>query len=320
MPDRDVKAVRDAVRRKSPSRVSKRSGPRRGVRGKAAWLPGLVARSRRWARLHPLVMVAMAVIVVRWLDEVVVRVDLYDWIAARTGFYTTVVAALAYTPRGLIMVAASLMALRMLRGGSWRVVLKRIGLLSWDRRQMLAAFVTSACILAVETSSWVVGKYEIRMDRPWIYAVVRAMNLLGYIVIHEEVVYRGFIFGIIRRHASFLVAAVLSAFLWGSWHFAPGMWQSVREGHWVLPAMHVLGPFLAGIPLAWMVERGRGSLWGPILVHTAVNVGMACGYLHPSAASPAWTRYAWLEGGLIYPAIVALVSFAMLRPKAKRRE
>jgi membrane protease YdiL (CAAX protease family) len=82
----------------------------------------------------------------------------------------------------------------------------------------------------------------------------------------EEIFFRGFVFGGLRRAMPFVAAAAISALVWGIFHFTgPGSWGVVLQ----------LSVF--GVALAWLYER-TGSIWPAIAVH-AINNALAFGIL-----------------------------------------
>ena len=81
----------------------------------------------------------------------------------------------------------------------------------------------------------------------------------------EEVLFRDYIFGMLRDHSRILAYAVscaLFAFL-HVWQFAVG---SQSFGYLVLMIQYLV----PGLVLAWAYDRA-GNLWGPILIHMSVN-------------------------------------------------
>ena len=74
----------------------------------------------------------------------------------------------------------------------------------------------------------------------------------------EEIFFRGFMFGGLRRSMSLWPAAVISAAVWGSLHLGAG-----NIGVAVQLAVF-------GVILAWLYERS-GTLWAPVLAHTINN-------------------------------------------------
>jgi membrane protease YdiL (CAAX protease family) len=88
-----------------------------------------------------------------------------------------------------------------------------------------------------------------------------AAGLLIVVVapVSEEIFFRGFLFGGLRRGTSFVVAALVSSGIWGLFHYTgPGSWGVVVQ----------LTVF--GLALAWVYER-TGSLWPPIALHVLNN-------------------------------------------------
>jgi membrane protease YdiL (CAAX protease family) len=76
----------------------------------------------------------------------------------------------------------------------------------------------------------------------------------------EEIFFRGFMFTGLRRRLPFIVAAVISAAIWGLFHFTgPGSWGVVLQ----------LSVF--GVILAWLYQR-TGSIWPTIAVHALNNL------------------------------------------------
>jgi membrane protease YdiL (CAAX protease family) len=84
--------------------------------------------------------------------------------------------------------------------------------------------------------------------------------------ISEEIFFRGFVFGGLRRAMPWVVAAVASALVWGVFHFTgPASWGVVVQ------------LTIFGVVLAWLYQR-TGSIWPAIVVH-AVNNALAFGIL-----------------------------------------
>jgi membrane protease YdiL (CAAX protease family) len=77
--------------------------------------------------------------------------------------------------------------------------------------------------------------------------------------ITEEVFFRGFMFAGLRRAMPFAAAALLSAAIWGIFHYTGG-------GSWGV----VLQLGIFGVALAWLYER-TGSIWPTIAVHALNN-------------------------------------------------
>ena len=75
----------------------------------------------------------------------------------------------------------------------------------------------------------------------------------------EEVFFRGFMFGSLRRMLPFAVAAVIPSAIWGVFHYTgPESWGVVLQ------------LTIFGLALSWLYER-TGSLWPPIALHVFNN-------------------------------------------------
>jgi uncharacterized protein len=83
--------------------------------------------------------------------------------------------------------------------------------------------------------------------------------VIGVAPLTEEIFFRGFMFAGLRRRVPFIVAAGVSAGVWGLFHYTgPDTWGVVLQ----------LAAF--GVILSWLYER-TGSLWPPIAVHALNN-------------------------------------------------
>ncbi len=81
----------------------------------------------------------------------------------------------------------------------------------------------------------------------------------------EEVLFRGYIFGNLRssnRTAAYLVSCLLFAFL--------HVWQFAVVNQSLAYFLLMLQYLVPGLVLAWVYERS-GTLWGSVLLHSAVN-------------------------------------------------
>jgi hypothetical protein len=83
--------------------------------------------------------------------------------------------------------------------------------------------------------------------------------IVGIAPVTEEIFFRGFMFAGLRHRLPFAAAALISAGVWGLFHYTgPDTWGVVAQ----------LAVF--GIVLAWLYER-TGSIWPTIGVHALNN-------------------------------------------------
>jgi uncharacterized protein len=100
---------------------------------------------------------------------------------------------------------------------------------------------------------------ELGADEGALGTIVAGLLIVCIAPVTEEVFFRGFMFNGLRRGTSFVVAALISAGIWGLFHYTgPETWGVVLQ----------LGVF--GVALAWLYER-TGSLYPAIAVHAFNN-------------------------------------------------
>ena len=86
-----------------------------------------------------------------------------------------------------------------------------------------------------------------------------AILVIGVAPLTEELFFRGFMFAGLRRRMPFIVAAGISAGIWGLFHYTgAGTWGVVIQ----------LAAF--GVILSWLYQR-TGSLWPAVAVHALNN-------------------------------------------------
>lgn len=105
---------------------------------------------------------------------------------------------------------------------------------------------------------------EIGQEQPqflWAY-VVAFVGLVVFPPVFEELIFRGFMFGALRRQAGFWLSAIITSVAFGLVHGQPN----------VAADTFVLSMFLCA------VRERTGAIWAPIILHTLKN-GLAFTYL-----------------------------------------
>lgn len=145
------------------------------------------------------------------------------------------------------------------RGQPWR----RLGFGRPTARGLGVAAVVSALVLLVYPLVTAVSGAAIvlRPDWPWLLVGLFALHGLA-----EEIVWRGYVFRRLRVGRSFPAAAALSMPLIAVTHIPIAVASGPAIG---LGAMAVAAT--TAVPLAYLFETGRGTLWAPALVHTAID-------------------------------------------------
>jgi membrane protease YdiL (CAAX protease family) len=105
----------------------------------------------------------------------------------------------------------------------------------------------------------------------------------------EEVIFRGGLLGLLLRHHTSPMAAVLDSLLFGLWHIAPTLTRMSTHGltrnrtitfrsAWL--ALAIGSTFVSGLVLSWLRLRS-GSIVAPWIAHSTANcVGYALTRFH----------------------------------------
>ena len=148
--------------------------------------------------------------------------------------------------------------------------------------------------------------------RYWVadQVVWQAFNILVMTAIREEVFYRGFMFTIMRKRYSFLIAALVSSAIFGCSHLASAMSAVQQEQGWLAASAQIVAPALQGLANCWMLERGGGSLWGPILGHFGWDAANASIAREDPAVGSLLVDHFWLVKVVLDVAVT--VGFALI--------
>ena len=133
----------------------------------------------------------------------------------------------------------------------------------WIRPSIAAYLTYIVCAIAI-TALLHPQQEDITRDLGFGESIVGGLASAFLVVVvapfSEEIFFRGFMFTGLRRRLPFIVAALISASIWGLFHFTgAGSWGVVLQ----------LSVF--GVILAWLYER-TGSIWPTIGVHALNNL------------------------------------------------
>ncbi|GAA4939318.1 CAAX prenyl protease-like protein [Actinomycetospora succinea] len=162
-----------------------------------------------------------------------------------------------------VVLVVGLVVERVLSAAPPRVALRSLGFGRPAPRALLLGAVVSGVVLLVFplAAALDIGPITLRPGWPWL--VVGAFALHG---LAEELVWRGFAFRRLRAGRSFPRAAVWTMPLVAATHVPILVTSGVAVG---LGAMAVAA--VTSVPFAYLFETGRGTLWAPALVHTAID-------------------------------------------------
>ena len=193
---------------------------------------------------------------------------------------------------GIVPVIAGMIAAAFLWPSEWPLALRQILLAVWGVGGIILAerhlFGTSprhtaaaiglvrprgrAVAVAVMASlpMWLfVPVHSALTGADWMPARGAVAILIGVILVNgtaEEVMHRAFVFGRLRRRLSFVRAATIAAMIFASQHLYLPFTIGAMAG-----LASVLLAALVAFPLAFLFDRGGGSIAAPAILHTGSN-------------------------------------------------
>jgi CAAX protease family protein len=224
--------------------------------GSSPWKASIGIPERGWRPIQVLWAV-VAVVVLATIEAAVISA--FDPELESTGAMLGLQALLAATLIGVAVAFAS-------RGGAIGSGLRELGLrrFALSAVGLAAATYVAYLIFAAVYSTIVHPEQEditrdLGFDEGGIAAVAAGILIIGVAPISEEIFFRGFMYGGLRRRLPWWAAALIAGLVFGALHYTG------RDSIGVVPQLAALG-FI----LAWLYER-TGSLWPPILMHGVNN-------------------------------------------------
>jgi membrane protease YdiL (CAAX protease family) len=95
----------------------------------------------------------------------------------------------------------------------------------------------------------------------WTLAVIIVFNGLA-----EETLFRGYVFGNLRRGNSFLRAGLISLLLFAAAHLF-----LFAGNPFIIALAATLVAVTAAFPMAYLFEQGGSTIWAPVIVHVATH-------------------------------------------------
>lgn len=130
----------------------------------------------------------------------------------------------------------------------------------------VAAILSALMLLFFPIFAWVTGA-TVGLRPDWWWIAIGAVAVNG---IAEETLFRGFVFGHLRREGqgkSFRQAALLSLPIFVAVHLLVFV-----QNPFVLGVLATLIALVAAFPLAYLFEQAGFSLWPTVILHTVVHV------------------------------------------------
>ena len=144
-----------------------------------------------------------------------------------------------------------------------REAMRRLGFGRPTGRSLLAAGVAGALVLLVYPLTAVVTgeSVQLRPDWPWLLIGIFAFHGLA-----EETVWRGYAYRRLRTGRSFGAAVLWTMPLVAIAH-VPIL---ITSGP-IVGSAALLVAAVTSVPLAYLFDLGRGTIWAPAIVHTAID-------------------------------------------------
>lgn len=146
-------------------------------------------------------------------------------------------------------------------------VAESIGLKKTQFRDLLPGLAVSAALLLTYPLLGAGLNTKLALTENW------PANLVGTFFtggIAEEALFRGFLFGRLRRTMSFRRATLLSMLVFSLAHLLLFTYLD-----WPIALLSTLLAVVTSVPLAYLFERGDNTIWSPALVHTTIRtIGM----------------------------------------------
>ncbi|MCO6511754.1 MAG: CPBP family intramembrane metalloprotease [Aridibacter famidurans] len=197
---------------------------------------------------------------------------------------------------GVVVVAAVFAASRWLLGEAYPEAIRSLGLGTPGYKSLIAASVISGLLLLV-VPVYVYSKgAEISMYPGWL---ILLPGLFAQAGIAEEVLFRSYLFGHIRRGRSFGRAALIAGGPFVLVHLA--LFATMP---WPIALVSVLLATALLFPLARLYELGGGTIWAPAILHWVIQGTVKVIDLGPNSSEFALI---WILACAIVPYVVFLI-------------
>lgn len=172
---------------------------------------------------------------------------------------------------------------------------RSIGLIGPTRLAMVVAASICILLLSIPVLMRITG-LQVNLAPGWLAS---APGLFAQAGIAEETLFRGFLFGHLRRGRSFWRAALLSMPPFLAVHML--MFLTMP---WPIAAAAVLLSVVISFPLARLFDLGGSSIWPPALVHAVVQGSVKVVAVPESGA---WFAIVWMAASAVLPMLVFLI-------------
>jgi len=190
----------------------------------------------------------------------------------------------------LLVVGAGIVIQYLLHNESWQ----ELGLAASARRGICTALFLATGLLVVGTIYALAagGAVAVVPATPWLL-----LGIFAQAGIAEELVFRGYLFGHIRRTCPFWRAALISAIPFALVHLT--LFFNLP---WAIALTALVMSVVMTFPLSWLYELGGRTIWAPAVLHTVLQAAPKLITLD-DATFP----IVWMVGGMIVAWLAFLV-------------
>jgi membrane protease YdiL (CAAX protease family) len=126
----------------------------------------------------------------------------------------------------------------------------------------VALILSGVMLLFFPVLSFISGA-RISLNSGWLWTLAGIILLNG---LAEETLFRGYVFGNLRQGSSFTRAGFISLLLFAAVHL-----YLFVGNPFIVGLVGTLVAVSAAFPMAYLFERGGGTIWAPVIPHVAVH-------------------------------------------------
>jgi membrane protease YdiL (CAAX protease family) len=209
-------------------------------------------------------------------------------------FTGVAVAELPYITNALIVSAIVLATLLLLQkwigSSSFANSIRNLGFGKTDFKNLLPGIVISAALLLFYPLLGLILNAKLFLAKDW------HLNFIGLFLtggLTEEMLFRGYFFGSLRRKMSFRKAALISAVFFTLTHLVLFTYMD-----WPIALLSTLLAVASAVPFAFLFEKGNSTVWSPAIVHTTIRT---VGLVVTTDETFSAVSMLWIVAVLVYP-------------------
>jgi membrane protease YdiL (CAAX protease family) len=163
----------------------------------------------------------------------------------------------------VIVLSTLLLLLRWGNDSSLKDAIRSIGLRKTNTKSILPGIILVVVLLLSYPLLSFLLDTKTFLAKDW-YLNLAGLFLTGGLT--EEILFRGYFFGSLRRQMSFRKAVLISAIFFSLTHLLLFTYMD-----WPVAFLSTLLAVASAVPLAFLYEFGNKTVWSPALAHTAIR-------------------------------------------------